>query len=284
MDEKERQYQEYLALRQHQQEEEIRREYLKQEESRGADGYTDGIDEKYGKAFPAGRKQTRRVSVTETPYGMSEMRKAQKEKERRDREMQDYLDSREADRNKRGVRSGIVQTDYDEFGDRRSGFSFGRKKSGSEKKHALKHGNGGRKNRRKLPAPVLAILIALVLLAVTALSGGAIVLATISSAEHISLDKDNLGIDSSVASSLDGYRNIAVLGTYKKQGIATALLKQLICETMAAGVRDLFLEVREHNIPALRLYQKAGFVESGRRRGYYDKPKEDALIMVRKSS
>ena len=75
--------------------------------------------------------------------------------------------------------------------------------------------------------------------------------------------------------------NIAVLGTYKKQGIATRLLKQLICETMAAGVRDLFLEVREHNTPALCLYRAAGFAEVGRRKGYYDQPKEDALIMKR---
>lgn len=78
--------------------------------------------------------------------------------------------------------------------------------------------------------------------------------------------------------------NIAVLGHYKQKGIASVLLDHLIHETIAAGVKNLFLEVREHNIPALRLYQKAGFVESGRRRGYYDKPKEDALIMVRKSS
>ena len=73
--------------------------------------------------------------------------------------------------------------------------------------------------------------------------------------------------------------NIAVLGTYKKQGIATGLLNRLISETAAAGVRDLFLEVREHNIPALGLYRAAGFVQVGRRKGYYDKPKEDALIM-----
>jgi len=75
--------------------------------------------------------------------------------------------------------------------------------------------------------------------------------------------------------------NIAVLGTCKKKGIGTALLDRLIGETEAAGVRSLFLEVREHNVPALRLYKAAGFSEVGRRKGYYDKPREDALIMKR---
>lgn len=73
--------------------------------------------------------------------------------------------------------------------------------------------------------------------------------------------------------------NIAVLGTQKQKGIGAALLNALIHETIAAGVRDLFLEVREHNIPALRLYHTAGFREVGRRKNYYDRPREDALIM-----
>lgn len=73
--------------------------------------------------------------------------------------------------------------------------------------------------------------------------------------------------------------NIAVPDEYKKKGIATVLLKDLIRETMLAGVTELFLEVREHNTPALCLYRAAGFEEVGRRKGYYDKPKEDALLM-----
>ena len=77
--------------------------------------------------------------------------------------------------------------------------------------------------------------------------------------------------------------NIAVLGSCKQRGIGTALLDRLIRETESAGVRDLFLEVREHNVPALCLYRAAGFTEAGRRKGYYDKPKEDALIMKRSS-
>ncbi len=208
MDEKERQYQEYLALRQHEQEEEINREYYRQEERRHSSGLSDDADEKYGQFFPEEKKKTRRVSVTETPYGASEMRKAQKEKERRDREMQQYLEAREADRNKRGVRSGIRHSDYDEFGSIKDSILRGRKKAKASAAKAA-----GNLKRRRVPAPVLAVLIALVLAAVTVLSGGAMVLATVSSAEHVSIDKNDLGIDSAAAASIDGYRNIAVLGT-----------------------------------------------------------------------
>jgi len=119
MDERERQYREYLSLRQHEQEEEINREYYRQEERQSGSSLHDSSDDKYGQFFPENRKKTRRVSVTETPYGMSELRRAQKERERRDREMQEYLAAREADRNKRGVRSGIRHADYDEHGEYR---------------------------------------------------------------------------------------------------------------------------------------------------------------------
>ena len=95
MDEKERQYQEYLALRQHEQEKEMEKEYFSQP------------DDKYGQAFPDESKvrHSRRISVTETPYGSSEMRRAQKEKQRRDREMQEYLAAREADRDSARTRA-----------------------------------------------------------------------------------------------------------------------------------------------------------------------------------
>ena len=65
MDKREKEYQEYLSLRLHEQEEEVNR------------GYGAKSDEKYGQFFPDNKKRTRRVSITETPYGVSEMRKAQ---------------------------------------------------------------------------------------------------------------------------------------------------------------------------------------------------------------
>ncbi len=206
MDEKERQYQEYLALRQHQQEDEINREYAAR-------------DEKYGQFFPDDRKQTRRVSGSETYSGIPDMRREMREKARRDKEMREYLAAREADRNERGVRSGVVHTDYDEYGNHRNRTSRtnNKRKYRELKKAARRVGQAGRPQKR-MPAPVMAFLVALVLAAVLVLGGGAIVMATLASADHISIDKHDIGIDADAAASIDGYRNIAVLGTDARAG------------------------------------------------------------------
>ena len=205
MDKREKEYQEYLALRLHEQEEEIDR------------GYESGSDEKYGQFFPDNKKKTRRVSVTETPYGASEMRKAQKEKERRDREMQDYIAAREADRNERGVRSGIVHTDYDEYGNHRFRRSNGKRTYRQLKRDAKRLGKLSRPSR-KLPAPAMALLIALVLAVVLAVGGGLLGMGILASAQNIPIDKNDLGIDAGAAAGLDGYRNIAILGTDARKG------------------------------------------------------------------
>ncbi|HEY0222600.1 ribosomal protein S18-alanine N-acetyltransferase [Lactovum miscens] len=68
--------------------------------------------------------------------------------------------------------------------------------------------------------------------------------------------------------------NIAVSSDSQRQGIAEALLSQL---NERQGI--LFLEVREGNFPARRLYQKLGFEEFNRRKSYYSNPVEDALLM-----
>ena len=75
--------------------------------------------------------------------------------------------------------------------------------------------------------------------------------------------------------------NIAVRNADKRQGIGRILLEALIRRTADAGVRELFLEVREHNTPALGLYRSSGFVRVGTRKNYYSDPTEDALIMKR---
>ena len=69
MDEKERQYREYLALRQHEQEEEISREYLREQERRQGRSVSEYADDKYGEFMPTGkpyvpdeREQTMRIS------------------------------------------------------------------------------------------------------------------------------------------------------------------------------------------------------------------------------
>ena len=47
------------------------------------------------------------------------------------------------------------------------------------------------------------------------------------------------------------------------------------------GVRSVLLEVRESNLPAQKCYERAGFTVVGRRKNYYELPKEDALLMGR---
>ncbi|MBQ9360246.1 MAG: ribosomal protein S18-alanine N-acetyltransferase [Lachnospiraceae bacterium] len=72
--------------------------------------------------------------------------------------------------------------------------------------------------------------------------------------------------------------NVLVDKTYREHGIAEHLLKYLIREGTAIGVRNFTLEVRKSNTPAIHLYEKLGFVSEGIRPGFYDNPKEDAII------
>ena len=73
--------------------------------------------------------------------------------------------------------------------------------------------------------------------------------------------------------------NIAVHPDHRGQGIATDLIVGLISALEQRGSHSLMLEVRVSNDPAISVYQKLGFDEVGRRKNYYRKPKEDALIL-----
>ena len=80
----------------------------------------------------------------------------------------------------------------------------------------------------------------------------------------------------------EGYiDNIAVREEYRRQGIAQGMLDVFLRFAAAHQLRFLTLEVRASNDPAKRLYMKHGFSQEGRRRDYYDDPKEDAIIMTR---
>lgn len=79
----------------------------------------------------------------------------------------------------------------------------------------------------------------------------------------------------------EGYiDNVAVEPDARRHGVASALL-DVFCRFGAANLAFLTLEVRASNAPAIALYRKHGFEEAGRRKGYYDKPREDAVIMTR---
>lgn len=73
---------------------------------------------------------------------------------------------------------------------------------------------------------------------------------------------------------------IALLPNVRRQGIASILLTQLCKQLQERGIKRLLLEVREKNLPAIRLYESFGFMLDGRRKEYYltAKGKEDALL------
>lgn len=73
--------------------------------------------------------------------------------------------------------------------------------------------------------------------------------------------------------------NIATHPDYRKQGVGTGLITELITELNERGSHSLMLEVRASNEPAISVYHNLGFEEVGRRKNYYRNPKEDALIL-----
>jgi ribosomal-protein-alanine N-acetyltransferase len=72
---------------------------------------------------------------------------------------------------------------------------------------------------------------------------------------------------------------IAVVASEQRHGLARKLFEELAAELGKAGVREVILEVRASNLPALGLYRRLGFVETGRRTRYYQAPAEDAVLM-----
>lgn len=72
--------------------------------------------------------------------------------------------------------------------------------------------------------------------------------------------------------------NIAVAPSAQRKGIAKRLLKALFAAARETNSETVFLEVRESNTPARRLYESAGFQQQGRRKSYYSNPIEDAIL------
>ena len=75
---------------------------------------------------------------------------------------------------------------------------------------------------------------------------------------------------------------VVVAEKYRHLGIAQAMLKELIARGDDMGVEAYTLEVRVSNAPAIHIYEKYGFRSEGIRPGFYEKPKEDAMIMWRR--
>ena len=80
----------------------------------------------------------------------------------------------------------------------------------------------------------------------------------------------------------EGYiTNVAVFPEYRRQGIAAQILQVFLQFAAANHLAFMTLEVRPSNAAAIALYQGFGFEEVGRRKNYYDLPKEDALILTK---
>ena len=73
--------------------------------------------------------------------------------------------------------------------------------------------------------------------------------------------------------------NLAVREPGRRRGIGSMLLSGALAEGYRRGARNMYLEVRESNEAARQLYASRGFEEIGRRRGYYKRPVEDAIVL-----
>ena len=81
----------------------------------------------------------------------------------------------------------------------------------------------------------------------------------------------------------EGYiTNVAVSQKERRKGIGTALLNRVFSYSKDNNLSFVSLEVRESNREAISLYTALGFKEEGKRKNFYDKPKEDALILTKR--
>ena len=73
--------------------------------------------------------------------------------------------------------------------------------------------------------------------------------------------------------------NVVTNKSVRNQGIGYELLLKLLEEGKRMGITAFTLEVRKSNMAAIHLYEKLGFTKEGIRKNFYEKPKEDALIL-----
>ncbi len=73
--------------------------------------------------------------------------------------------------------------------------------------------------------------------------------------------------------------NVVVAAPARRRGIGGALIDHALTEARSRGTAQVYLEVRESNLDARRLYERRGFMVVGRRKRYYHRPDEDALVL-----
>ena len=112
--------------------------------------------------------------------------------------------------------------------------------------------------------------------------------------EHLLFDRNIVAHRASVGRGLVGFiltrivaeeaeiLSIAVASSRRGKGLARQLLDLNLRRIAGLGARTVFLEVDEGNVPARRLYQRAGFREVGRREGYYPAGQGTAALVLRR--
>jgi ribosomal-protein-alanine N-acetyltransferase len=74
--------------------------------------------------------------------------------------------------------------------------------------------------------------------------------------------------------------NVAVFPEFRRNGVGKALVEFLVGEMKAENAEFVTLEVRKSNLNAISLYEKCGFEKVGERKDFYEKPREDAILMT----
>ena len=98
----------------------------------------------------------------------------------------------------------------------------------------------------------------------------------------VSADGEVLGYIGMMAVLDEGYiSNVAVAPEARRCGIGRALVREMLRRAGNRALSFVTLEVRAHNEGAIALYASEGFEPVGLRRDYYERPREDALLMTK---
>ena len=74
--------------------------------------------------------------------------------------------------------------------------------------------------------------------------------------------------------------NVAVFPEFRRNGVGNTLVRFLVNEMKAENAEFVTLEVRESNFNTIVLYEKSGFEKVGKRKDFYEKPREDGVLMT----